>query len=578
MLRDHLGEARLLPASGNHIKITTHKDFAAGEISGLSFADRLGDGALRLRKEGEGVFLTPVVTAEHPFNDLVASWNSETPAGTWIEVLGRVYLPEYDGWTAPDGAVCDGWTDWITWGKWSTHIPRACPACQDSHPRKDSEEQNGWAFAYSMPGFGDSSLNVRGTFTAEAFQLKAVLHADQNCAGLPALRLLAATWKNTNDPAWQDDCSYPEEHVTQAESVLLDTPAISQMRRDPDYAGVICSATCIAMQMNGMGADVLPEDVALLNYDHGFGGNGNWSFSCAAAGAFGYESYVSYSSFSALRQELTKGYAVTLSVKYSNKENDDQPYLENAPCHTNGHLITVAGYYFSKQRNEYVYCVNDPAAGSDAETAHREYCQSQLDKCWYRRAAYFVHRKEAGAGLFVRDYFSAVLMPVKDRADAWALVSEDSLLQIPADFLQGRRQTFGQHGTICYYAADERSPLPKTCRRVTANHVFRYEGIGVTDEGYLTFADEGVRAMLAGGKQVKLLVLDNCDTVYTAAATLSEIFDPADLMTEEEEQAERDRLRRSARIGMLAAGAVTAGVAAAIAIRKLFGRGKGGQV
>ena len=75
-----------------------------------------------------------------------------------------------------------------------------------------------------------------------------------------------------------------------------------------------------------------------------------------------------------------------------------------------------------------------------------------------------------------------------------------------------------------------------------------------------------------------MLVLDNCDTVYTAAATLSEIFDPADLMTEEEEQAERDRLRRSARIGMLAAGAVTAGVAAAIAIRKLFGRGKGGQV
>ena len=49
-------------------------------------------------------------------------------------------------------------------------------------------------------------------------------------------------------------------------------------------------------------------------------------------------------------------------------------------------------------------------------------------------------------------------------------------------------------------------------------------------------------------------------------------------MTREEECAERERLRRSARIGMLAAGAVTVGVAAAIAIRKLFGRGKSGQI
>ena len=139
-------------AVGNHIKITTHQDFAAGEMQGLVFADRLGDGALRLRKEGEGVFLTPVIATEKPFNDLVASWNTETPIGTTAEILGRVYLPEYDGWTDRDGNVLDGWTDWITWGVWSTHIARACPECQDSHPRKDSEEQNGWAFAYSKPG------------------------------------------------------------------------------------------------------------------------------------------------------------------------------------------------------------------------------------------------------------------------------------------------------------------------------------------------------------------------------------------------------------------------------------------
>lgn len=563
-----------MQAQGNHIKLTTHGDFARGAMLNLSFADRLGDGAVRLKKEGEGVFLTPVIQTEKPFNDLVASWNTETPLGTEVEILGRVYLPEYDGWTDRENRTYDGWTDWITWGAWSTHIARACPECEDSHPRKDSEERNGWAFAYSKPGYGDSSLNVRGSFTASAFQLKAVLRAKEGCDGLPSLRLLAATWKNTNSETWQDECSYPEEPVQAAESVLLNTPAISQMVRDPAFAHVICSATCATMLMDGQGADLLPEDVTLLNYDYGFGGNGNWSFTCAAAGAYGYESYVSYSSFSALRQELTKGFGVALSVKYSNKEDDDQPYLENAPCHTNGHLITIVGYYYSKQLEEYVYCANDPAADSDGAVAHREYRQSQLDKCWYRRAAYFIHKKEAGAGLFVRDYVSAVLMPVKEQPGVWALVADDSLLQIPADFQENKRASFGQHGTICYYAEDELTDIPDTCRRVTANHVFRYEGIGITPEGYLTFEEETLEKLLAAGKRVRLLVLDNCDTVYTASVTTQEQFDPAQLAAEEDEDVYRQEVVRKARRTLAITGGVLAAAAAAFGVRQLLRRRK----
>lgn len=563
-----------MQAQGNHIKLTTHGDFARGAMLNLTFADRLGDGAVRLKKEGEGVFLTPVIQTEKPFNDLVASWNTETPLGTEVEILGRVYLPEYDGWTDRENRTYDGWTDWITWGAWSTHIARACPECEDSHPRKDSEERNGWAFAYSKPGYGDSSLNVRGSFTASAFQLKAVLRAKEGCDGLPSLRLLAATWKNTNSETWQDECSYPEEPVQAAESVLLNTPAISQMVRDPAFAHVICSATCATMLMDGQGADLLPEDVTLLNYDYGFGGNGNWSFTCAAAGAYGYESYVSYSSFSALRQELTKGFGVALSVKYSNKEDDDQPYLENAPCHTNGHLITIVGYYYSKQLEEYVYCANDPAADSDGAVAHREYRQSQLDKCWYRRAAYFIHKKEAGAGLFVRDYISAVMMPVKEQPGVWALVADDSLLQIPADFQENKRASFGQHGTICYYAEDELTDIPDTCRRVTANHVFRYDGIGVTPEGYLTFEEEALEKLLAAGKRVRLLVLDNCDTVYTASVTTQEQFDPAQLSSGEDEDAYRQEIVRKARRTLAITGGVLAAAAAAFGVRQLLRRKK----
>ena len=559
---------------GNHVKMTTKEAFTAGELVNLVCTDKLGDGAVRMKKHGEATFLSPVFTPDRPFNDLVASWNTETPSGTWVEVFGRMYLPEYDGWTDRDGNAYDGWTDWLSWGKWSTHIARSCPFDQDSHPRKDSEDNNGWAYAYSFNGGGDSSINVRGTYTATSFQLKAVLHAADDCQALPALRLLAATWKNTNDPQWQDYCTYPEEPVESAPSVLLDTPAISQMARDPDYGNVICSATSITMLMNARGADLLPEDVTLLNYDYGFGGNGNWSFTCAIAGAFGYESYVSYSSFEAIRKELTRGYAVGLSVKYSNKEEDTVPYLENAPCRAPGHLITIVGYYFNQELGEYVYCANDPAGKSDNEVAHREYRESQLDKCWYRRAAYFLHEKEAGAGLYVRDYVSATLMPVKGQPGLWALTTEDSLLRIPQDFQEGKRKSFGQHGTICYYAADEITPIPNTCKRVTANHVFRYKGISVTEDGYLTFENDEMSKLVAEGKTLRLLVLDNCDTVYSACVTAQEVFDPQDLVTPEEEERRRKQLKQAAVAGAIAAGAVVAATAVFGAIKLFKGKKK----
>ena len=557
---------------GNHVKLTCKEAFTSGQLVNLVYTDKLGDGAVRMKKAGEALFLSPIFAPERPFNDMIASWNTETPAGTWAEVFGRVYLPEYDGWTDRDGNTYDGWTDWITWGQWSTHIARNCPDCQDTHPRKDSEETNGWAFAYSKPGYGDSSLNVRGEYTATAFQLKVAFHAEEDCQALPALRLLAATWKNTNDPDWQNYCSYPEEPVECAPSVLLDTPAISQKTRDPDYAGVICSATCATMLMNGLGGDLLPEDVTLLGYDHGFGGNGNWSFTCAAAGAYGYEAYVSYSNFAAIRQELNRGYAVCLSVKYSNKPDDDQPYLENAPQRVAGHLITVVGYYFNQELGEYVYCSNDPAAKPDSEVAHREYRESQLDKCWYRRAAYFIHEKEAGAGLYVRDYVTATLMPVKEQPGLWALTTEDSLLRIPQDFQENKRKAHGQHGTICYYADDEITAIPNTCKRVTANHAFRYTGITVNEEGYLSFENDDMSKLLAEGKTVKLLVLDNCDTVYTAVATAHQVFDPADLVTPEEE-ARQEKIRLLAKTGAIVAGTAAA-IAALAGVAKILGKKK----
>lgn len=511
-------EVGMIPIQGNHIKLTGFEDFSKGTLINMTL-DEGANGVLRTSADAaaDGIWISPVYSPDKPFNDLVLSWNCSTPVGTYLEVFGRVYLPEYDGWTDPDGYTCSGWSDWITWGKWGAHIARNCPYQQDTHARKDSTEDNGWVYSSSRYCGGDSSLNVRGEMTAAAFQIKAVLHAEEECRTLPTLRLIAATWKNTLDPNWQCDCTYPEETVAEKEAVLLDTPAISQVARDPDYGGVICSATCMTMLMNGQGADYLPEDVALSNYDYGFGGNGNWSYTCALAGEHGYESYVSYSSFEAIRQELNRGYGVALSVKYSTKADDSLPYLAHGAANrTNGHLITIVGYYYSEKLGEYVYYSNDPAAKCDTNVAHREYSESHLNKCWYRRAAYFLHGKQEGAEDFTRKYIAAELRPVAEHPDPWVLTANGREILLPIDFLERRRERFGSHGTICYYVDDEPIEVPEPCRRVTANHQFYYDGFNITAEGYLTFDNGHLTNLLKSGKKVTLYVINNSGTVWTA--------------------------------------------------------------
>ncbi len=74
--------------------------------------------------------------------------------------------------------------------------------------------------------------------------------------------------------------------------------------------------------------------------------------------------------------------------------------------------------------------------------------------------------------------------------------------------------------------------------------------------------------LLAEGKTIRLLVLDNCDTVYTAGVTAQEVFDPADLVTPEDE-AKQQKIKQAATIGAIAAGTVAA-VAAVVGIAKLF--------
>ena len=498
-----------VPIEGNHM-IMRGESLRNGLLHGMSYHSC--DTRPFLSGSGpESVYVSPVFHTGEAFNDLVASWNTCTPEGTECEVYGRVHIRAYDGLPLPDGSRGDGWTDWISWGRWSPFIRRSCPRCVDSHPLPSDPDTIGWAYANSFDGAGDSSLNTRFGIEADSFQLKAVLRKESFAVEDPRIFLLSATWKNTAKGSWPQDCSYPEETVAEKPSVLLsNVPAISQMRRDPSYSHVICSATCAAMAMNGLGADLLPEDVALLNYDYGFGGNGNWSFTCAAIAAYGFESYVSYASFEGLRQELCKGNAVCLSVKYTNRPDDTSlPYLENAPCRTNGHLICAVGYAYKEAVGERVYYVLDPAARSDPETGPLEYRESQLDKAWYRRACYITHAIPGfSAGSSPRRCATAVLV----KEGEYGLFRLEGECGFPAPrpgFTEDRFEPFGSHGTICWFDQNDDPTRDVGSAICTANHPFHYDGYRLCDDGSLRITDGDLLMRLDEGHDVRFAVIGN---------------------------------------------------------------------
>lgn len=106
--------------------------------------------------------------------------------------------------------------------------------------------------------------------------------------------------------------------------------------------------------------------------------------------------YVDYTTIEGLKYEVSRGYPVGVSVRYTNDPEDDRyPYVENAPGITPGHLIVVRGFT-TIDGEEYVI-VNDSFAPDDS-TVRRLYRLEEFDKAWSNRAAYIIREKEEEAG------------------------------------------------------------------------------------------------------------------------------------------------------------------------------------
>lgn len=468
----------------NTYLISTADDFSAGTGSHIAIRKHPGDGSISLKKTfgryaSDGTFISPVI-ATNAFDYMVASWNSDTPKGTYVEIQARALISHYNA----SHQLVQDWSAWHSWGKWGTYIARASVSDMTD------------PLAY----IDTDTFTVRGNSgeSADRIQLKAILHTDHPKVS-PDIRLLGAS----TELGWN---SYIKNQSKIRISRDISTPAYSQMIRDPKLSPNICSPTTITMALNRMGANLLLEEAAYKDYDYDYDGFGNWAFSTALAGSYGYKSYTVFTDIDGLKQQIEEGYPVGVSVKYTNNPNNKSlPYIENAPGTTYGHLILVRGFETINGQNYVV--VNDSFAPSDA-TVTRRYKIDQFENAWVSSIAYIVHAKESGAAVSAMKRIHATLKPV-DQENEYALYVGNKKLSLPDGFTANVDPLTTHSGTVAYTISDGQQ------YSTTASQKFYYTHETPDGNVYLN-----VKQLMTGSEMLTLYVMSTENRTYVAQLRL----------------------------------------------------------
>jgi hypothetical protein len=284
------------------------------------------------------------------FTSAIASWNAQTPHGSWIDVAMRARLGSR-------------WTAWYEMGHWSADL--------DGDLRTSVNGQ------HDGDGRVDTDTLVLA-HSADAIQLRTRMHSAAS-GSAPTISLLALTVDReplhafkpvaaTRSSAWGVDIDVPER-----------TQRVGA--EGGKYGGggdSWCSPTSVSMVMAFWAAvkthpewDVSVADAAAGTYDPAYQGCGNWPFNVAYASRHGLEGWVArLPSLAAMEAYVAAGVPVIASIRVRAGELDGSPYPS-----TDGHLLVVRG--FTDQGD---VIVNDPYAKPGS--IRRIYQRAQFERVW----------------------------------------------------------------------------------------------------------------------------------------------------------------------------------------------------
>lgn len=348
----------------------------------VSYTDPFGDGSSTTYDLA--TWRSPEVASDFDYTELVASWNAQTPSGTWVQI--SVSGLSDTGERSKEYVL----------GRWGTDT--------DTIHRT------------SVPGQGDALASVaidtlvaRKGRSLSSWQLTLSLYRDPGGAATPSVTLVGGMVSEHPTMSGSATASL----LGGAEGITLDVPTYSQeihVGEYPQYNGggeAWCSPTSTAMVLaywqqaigiSGYGpsaadlssvdptyADPQVDHAAASTFDYSYDGTGNWPFNTAYAGQFGLEAFVTrLRSLTEAEQFIEAGIPLVVSVSFKKNE------LTGAGYGTDGHLMVIVGFTRSGD-----VVVNDPAShlvASDDEV-RTVYDRTELESVWRHSGgtAYVIH-------------------------------------------------------------------------------------------------------------------------------------------------------------------------------------------
>ncbi|MFE9651904.1 C39 family peptidase [Micromonospora sp. NPDC006431] len=315
-----------------------------------------------------GTWTSPLTEVGFGATELVASWNADTPAGTWLQV-------ELQG-TYTTGVR----TPWYVMGRWASGD---ADMTRTSVDRQGDRTSSIWTdtFAINNPGAG---------VLLRAYQLRLTLYRDPAGTASPVVRSVGAMSSTVPD---RFTITPSPGHI--AWGTELAVPRYSQnihAGQYPQYGGggeAWCSPTSTEMVVEYWGrrpspadtswvdpsyADPTVDHAARMTYDAQYGGTGNWPFNTAYAATFpGLEAKVTrLHSLDEIEHFVAAGIPVVTSQSFLANE------LDGAGYGTAGHLMVVIGFTATGD-----VIANDPASPSDDAVRHI-YRRDQFEQIWLR--------------------------------------------------------------------------------------------------------------------------------------------------------------------------------------------------
>lgn len=312
--------------------------------------------------------------------ELVASWNADTPAGTWLQV-------ELQGtYTTGDH------TPWYVMARWAAGDQDIARATLDG-------QGDPWSSVWTDTlAIDDASAGV----LLRSYQLRLTLYRAPGQVTSPRVRMLGAMSSQV-----PDRFTVAPSRGGIAWGTELPVPARSQMIHRgsyPEWGGggqVWCSPTSTTMVLEYYGklpsaADLSwidpghpdPQVVhaARMTWDNEYEGAGNWPFNTAYAASFpGIEARVTrLHSLDEAERFIRAGIPVVTSQSFLDTELDGSNYG------TSGHLFVIVGFTADGD-----VIVNDPASASNAEVRN-VYRRDQFEQIWLRTKRYRANGTVAG--------------------------------------------------------------------------------------------------------------------------------------------------------------------------------------